>query len=193
MVVRIEPPALEHEMSETTQTTPSPEGGEKNERCAGRCAGRRRGRWGRKLFFVFFVAGLSSLPFAIAHAAGHGCHGWGPPQSADEVRDRVGRAEDRLLDKVDATDEQRARVAGVLDGLAPDLFRFHTEGREVHEDLKSALLAADAPGVEAARVDALALVDAASRRVAGAAVEIAGVLTPEQRQELAKLGERWHR
>ena len=180
-------------MSETTDTTPTPEGTEKGERCSGRCAGRRRGRWGRKLFFLFFIAGLSALPFAIAHAAGHGCHGWGPPKTAEDVRDRMGGVEDHLLDKVDATDEQRARVDGVLDGLAPDLFRYHTEGREVHEDLKSALLAADAAGVEAARVDALSLVDEASRRITGAAVEIAGVLTPEQRQELAKLGERWSR
>lgn len=186
-------------MSEPTDT-PATEPTPNNERCHGRGAhhGKRRGL--RRLFGVaFLVGGLVAIPTAIAYAGGHGMgHGCGrheAPQSAEEVREHMEKGKGFILDKIDATPEQEAKVDAVLDRLAPELFALKDDKEALHQDLRAALTAdnVDAAEVESIRKEGLALADEASRLVLGGVVEIAQVLTPDQRGELAEAAERFHK
>ncbi len=193
-------------MSEPTDT-PAPESTPKNERCHGRGAhhhhGKRRGL--RRLFGVaFLVGGMVAIPTAIAYAGGHGfghggmghgCGGHDAPQSAEDVREHMEKGKGFILDKIDATPEQEAKVDAVLDRLAPELFALKDDKESLHQDLRAALTAenVDAAEVESIRREGLALADEASRLVLGGVVEIAQALTPDQRAELAEAAEKFHR
>jgi len=90
---------------------------------------------------------------------------------------------------IDATEEQAARVQGIVDQAASDLLELAPRHRE-HHDALVALLAKDAVdrgALESLRAEELALVETASRRLAQAIADAADVLTPEQRAELVEL------
>jgi periplasmic protein CpxP/Spy len=173
-----------------------------NARCTRRHARRRRGG----LLALFLVAGvlgaLLIVPAAIAGgrmAAGMGhCgpRGWhGDAEVTEEgVRDHLGFAADRMLSRVDATDDQRDQVDAILDDLAPALLAQKLDGEGLHEQLKTALTAevVDAEALEGLRVDGLAHADETSALVLDSVVAIGQVLTPEQRGELVELAERFH-
>lgn len=137
---------------------------------------------------------LVGIPAAAYAGAGHHCGG-SSPKDAIELREHLSWGAGRMLDRVDATDEQAAQVDPVLDRVAPELFALKVEHQALREDARAALTAptVDRAQVEEIRKDAVALFDQASVTVVGAVVDIAGVLTQEQRQELAESMERWHR
>jgi Spy/CpxP family protein refolding chaperone len=105
------------------------------------------------------------------------------------------RGKGLVLGRLDATGEQEAQVDAVLDRVAPELFALKDDHEALRQDLRAALTAPsiDPAEVESIRADGLKLADEASRVVLGAVVEVARVLTPEQRAELAEAAERWHR
>lgn len=103
-------------------------------------------------------------------------HGFGYPGMA------------RVLDGVDATPEQRDQIEGIVDGLqgkiAPVLEGFGDTRQQL-----VALLGADTidgVALEKFRAERIAALDAASRQASAALVEVAQVLTPQQRAELIK-------
>lgn len=185
-----------------TETTPTPETSKTNGRCApGNCGGgHRKGRGFRRFFGAsLFVGLLVGVPLAVANAGGHhgfggGCHGKGAPQSAEEVREHLGKGAGFLLNKVDATPEQEAQVDAVLDRVAPELFALKDDKEALHQDLRAALTAPEvnADEVESIRKEGLQLADDASKIVIGGIVEIARALTPEQRTELAEAAAKFH-
>lgn len=158
----------------------------------------------RGLIFGFIAAALLGalvlVPAAIAggRAMGHfgPGHCWkGDGEISQEVvRDRMGFAADRALSRVDATDEQVAQVDAVLDGLAPALFEQGQEGRDLHEELAAALTAqeVDEEELERLRLEFLAHLDEGSAIVHSALVDVADILTPEQRVELLEIGRKLH-
>lgn len=139
--------------------------------------------------------GLFFAPRAHAFGPFHGRHGHRPPASAAEVREHMLRRVDHLLDKVDASDEQRDKVEAIVERTAPRLFEIFEGGRKVRKELKQALLAATVDKARVAKVqqDIDALANQASELGLGALTEIAEVLTPAQRKSVADELARFHR
>ncbi|MBV8603470.1 MAG: Spy/CpxP family protein refolding chaperone [Pelomonas sp.] len=101
---------------------------------------------------------------------------------------------ERMLDVADASDAQRQQIHAILMAEHKDLMAQHEEGRQLHEQ-GEALFAAptvDAQAAEALRAKGEALHDAASKRMLKARLDIANVLTPEQRTRIAHMMARQH-
>lgn len=137
---------------------------------------------------VFAVA-LASAAFS-AHAQGH----HGPGLGGDHAPGMMmfggsPRQLDRMLDGLDATDAQRAQIKQIAAAAAADLKAQRDAGRGLRE---KGMQLFTAPSVDAAAAESLrqqmsAQHDQASKRTLQAMLDVANVLTPEQR---AKLGER---
>ena len=96
------------------------------------------------------------------------------------------------LAEIDATPEQRERIAAIVKGAMNDLQASRKQHMQARRQ-SLALLAAptiDRAQLEKLRVEQMQLGDSASRRMLQAMMDSAEVLTPDQR---AKLAERWQR
>jgi len=95
----------------------------------------------------------------------------------------------KILQKVNATDAQEQQINAIVDGL----FAKHQGMAATHQQLHQQLLGAlagptvDRAAIEAVRAQGLALLDQGSKDLAKALGDIAEVLTPAQRQQLAAL------
>lgn len=122
------------------------------------------------------------------HGYGHGGMMMGMPFE--------GRGLDRMLDTVKATDPQRKQIREIADKARADMQTLHSklppgaDGQPAHPyRAMLALLAqpqVDAAGAEKLRQQLHAHHDQVSQRMLQAAVDIAKVLTPEQRATFAK-------
>lgn len=185
-------------MSETE--IPSPEPTATTEKNCAR-GHRRRGGFARKALGFFLIVGAAvGIPLAVAQASGHGgfgghCGGAKAVTSAEELRTHMDKPAGWILGKVNATDEQTAQIDAVLDRLAPELFALKAEHEEIRQDFHAALTAPQINGaeIEEIRKDGLTLADEASKVVIGGIVDVANVLDAEQRGELGKMAERWHK
>jgi len=101
----------------------------------------------------------------------------------------AGRRLDRMLDGLNATEQQRAQVRQIAQAAANDLRGQREAARGLHERAMQIFTApsVDPAAAEGLRQQMMAQHDQASRRMMQAMVDVARVLTPEQR---AKLGER---
>ncbi len=124
-----------------------------------------------------------------------GHHGHHDVQSAGELRDHMEIGADFLLARVDATDAQEAQVEAILDEVAGPAFELKLEGQDLREEVRASLDggAVDAAALESARTRGLDLADRASALALDTFVDVANVLTPEQRAELSELHQRMHR
>ncbi|MEO8836225.1 MAG: Spy/CpxP family protein refolding chaperone [Caldimonas sp.] len=106
----------------------------------------------------------------------------GPPE-------RVGRRVDVMLDGLNATDAQRTQIKQIAVATATDLKAQSQSGRALRQRAMQAFTAptVDAAAVEQVRQQMLQQHDQMSRRVTQAMLDVARVLTPEQR---TRLGER---
>jgi protein CpxP len=127
--------------------------------------------------------------FGVARAAAGGgmgfLHGHGGAMGHDFVQFRLAQA----LDKVGATDAQRAQIKTIVDaGLAK-----HQDMAAAHQQIHAQLLAAlsgatvDRAAIEAVRAQAIAKIDEGSKDLAKTLGDVAEVLTPAQRAQLAEL------
>lgn len=98
------------------------------------------------------------------------------------------RGLERMLDKIDATDEQADKLWEIAGEIRGEMWPMGREFRQTREDLAELLTAetVDAEAVEALRSERIAAIDEMSKTMTAAMVEAAEVLTPEQRAELAK-------
>lgn len=124
-----------------------------------------------------------------AHAQGH--H---RPEGAGMMLfggspERAGRAADRLLDGLNASTAQRAQIRQIAVAAAADLQAQHDTGRGLQDRAMQLFTAptVDAAAAESLRQQMTAQHEQASKRRLQAMLEVANVLTPEQR---TKLGER---
>lgn len=128
---------------------------------------------------------------AFAHGGGYG--GWhrggfaaGPldPAAVDEHLERMLK---HLYVEIDATEEQKQRLAPVVKQVAKDLLplreKMQTARKQAVELLTRDTI--DRGAIESLRAEQLQLAEQASRRVAQALADAAEVLTPAQRRELA--------
>ena len=93
----------------------------------------------------------------------------------------------RLLDRVNATPEQRTQIEQIVKANAGEMRAQREAGRALREQAMAlfAQPTVDANAVEALRQKQLAMHDAASKRMSTTMLEISRVLTPEQRKQIA--------
>jgi Spy/CpxP family protein refolding chaperone len=123
--------------------------------------------------------------------------GWGPfghgplaasgPEASEARRAWVGFAIERMLTKVDASDAQKAEVRAILEPLAAELQPVRETFVANRESMMRVLLApaVDRTELEALRSEQMDQADTVSRTLASTLADVADVLTPEQRSELA--------
>lgn len=171
-----------------TDTGPS---GQDQNAAPQRTRGRRR-RWGGALLGVaLFVVGTAS-GFAVATAQGGpwwmmgvgGHHRMNP----DKIAARVDRRVEHALTRVNATEEQRAKVSGIAKAAISDLAAQGTMPWEARGKFIELLRAdtIDPAAFEALRAEQISKADAASKRIVQAVADAASVLTVEQRRELTQ-------
>ncbi len=141
---------------------------------------------------LLVAAGFITLTGFGGGCRGHGHgHGRDPAELAAFVTDRV----DDALDDLDATPEQRTRINAVKDRMLAAGLEARGARGQTHETLLGEWKATspDAAKLHAlvdARVDAMR---ALAHQAVDAGVEVHGILTPEQREQLTRKAERWHR
>ena len=132
------------------------------------------------------VAGAAAV-VPLAAQAMPGGHG-GPGMMGGYEGHGMGRMLERMLDKVGATDAQRAQIKQITQ-LAQAYMKAQAESGRALRDNGLALMAAptlDAAAAEALRQEMLARHDQKSRRMLQTMLDIGNVLTPEQRTILAE-------
>ncbi len=157
---------------------------------------RRRG-----MFFGLFAVvalGLFAVSAAFAgpgfggHCGPHGAMGAEPEAKAAFVSEKI-------ANRADATAEQQASIEAVLVDLFTDMDALKAEKETFHAQVKDVLTAEtiDAEELQALRAQGMDKVDDASTQAVDALAEIASILTPEQRADLAddmeKMHARWNR
>lgn len=95
---------------------------------------------------------------------------------------------EHMLDLVDASDAQRAQIKQIMEAAHADLKAQHEGSRKLHEQ---GLALFTAPNIDAAAIESLrqqmsAQHELNSKRMSQAMVEVARVLTPEQRAKMAE-------
>ena len=127
---------------------------------------------------------------AFAHGGGYGWHRGGfaagplDPAAVDEHLERMLR---HLYVEIDATDEQKQRLAPIVKQAAKDLLPLRERMRAARKQAIELLTrdTIDRGAIEALRAEQLQLAEQASRRIAQSLADAAEVLTPAQRKELA--------
>ena len=143
------------------------------------------------------AAGIGIKAFAHGGAFGGGrCGGFmaGPLDSA-RVDEHLERMLKHLYVEIDATDEQKQRLAPIVKQAAKELLplrgRMHDARRKALELLTQDSV--DRAAIESLRAEQIQLAEQASTRIAQALADAAEVLTPAQRKELALRLERHRR
>ena len=140
-----------------------------------------RRSWFKKIGIA--VLGLGAIGVLGAFRGGHGHGGHDPEKMAQMVTQRL----DRILGEIEATPEQRQKITAVKDRLLEQGKALYDERRGMMQDL---LAQWRAPSIDAAAVHAK--IDARAEAMKGFAhqaadglAEVHGILTPEQREEIA--------
>ena len=166
-------------------STPSPEGASGNR-------GRRR-RWVIVAAVALPVLAVAALAGTRAVASPWGHHHWGDRDpTLEEAQQYVNRWTDHVLDRLDATEEQRAEIRLIIDEALPEMLAFRRQGRELRGEGRQLLLLEpiDRVGLDRVRAEGIELADRASARGLEVFVDITEVLTPEQREQVA---DHWRR
>ena len=95
---------------------------------------------------------------------------------------------DRVLDSINASTDQRTQIKAIASAAHNDLKTLHEQGRSLREQSATIFTQpnVDARAAETLRQQMLAQHDQASKRTMQAMLDISRVLTPEQRQAVAK-------
>jgi Spy/CpxP family protein refolding chaperone len=150
-------------------------------------------RWIKLILAAALLLGLGGVGgFAIgAHkASAFFWHGMGP-WNTEETAARVERGVNRVLSRVDATDEQKTKVTAIAKATVADLAKLGFTPGEGRLKFLQAFRAdkIEPEAIEALRAEQSTKWDAATKRIVQAVAEAAQVLTPGQRRELT---ERWY-
>lgn len=173
-------------MTDTSPTNPAPDTGCRGH---GRCGGWRGCGKVALLVLVSALAGAvlsHAIPFHHFWHHGPGFMMGGRIDPAEAERRAEGMA-DHLAREVKATDEQREKLTSIAKAAVKDLVPMRETMQAAHKQAMDLLAAPtiDAAAVEKFRTDHVAQMDQISKRMTQAIVDAAGVLTPEQRKELA--------
>ena len=175
-------------MSNTTQTSPPP---------SPDLPRRRFFRRAAVATLVTAVAGGLGLT-ALAH--GHGWGGWhrggfmGSPIDPARLDAHLERMLKHLYVEVDATEAQKLQLGPIVKAAARDLLPMRDRMREARAQAVALLSqpTVDRGALEALRAGQLQAAEQASRRLTQALADVADVLTPEQRRQIAEHVARRH-
>ena len=144
--------------------------------------------WVRK---AGMLAGVVAVSVGLAACGHHRDRLWGSDD--DGGSERIAKVVNKMFGKVDATDEQKAQITEIATRTLETLRPMKSEMRATKE-MALELLAAptiDAEKVEALRASRIVMADEASKIMTQGMIDIAAILTPEQRAEAqAKIRER---
>jgi periplasmic protein CpxP/Spy len=151
------------------------------------------------------IAGLVVLSALAGAALSRGAHHWrhyngwshamsGPIDPADVDR-RVEWMTSKLAKHVDATAEQRDKLAVIAKAAAQDMQPMRETMRDARVKARELLANAtvDRAAIETLRAGQMANADAMSKRVSTALADAADILTLDQRKALAERMEKRHR
>ena len=177
-------------MSDTAQASQTPVSGDENP---------RRGFFKRAAVAAAIAGVTAGLGIkAFAHAAGSRPWRHGGFMGADldpaTLPERLDRMLKHLYVEIDATDAQKQQLGPIVKGAAADLFPLRARMRDARHQAVQLLTQerVDRGALEALRAEQLQLADQASRRFTQALADVADVLTPDQRKQLAARIGRWH-
>jgi Spy/CpxP family protein refolding chaperone len=171
-------------MTDTTRTSqPSTAG-----------TGASRRLFGRAALATVIVGVLAGLGVtARAYAPGGWHHGGflGDPAKMDAHLDRMLK---HLYVEIGATDAQQQLLAPIVKGAAQEFLPLRAKMHEAHRRAAELLSqdTVDRAALETLRADHMRLAEQASTRFVQALADVADVLTPEQRRQLAAHIGRWH-
>ena len=159
-----------------------------------------RRRFFRRAAITAVLATVATGIGVTALAHGHGGGGWHrggfmgahlDPAKLDEHLDRMLK---HLYVEVDATDVQKLQLAPIVKAAARDLLPMRDRMRDARQQAVALLSqpTIDRGALEAVRASQLQMAEQASRRFTQALADVADVLTPEQRKQLAERAGRWH-
>jgi periplasmic protein CpxP/Spy len=142
---------------------------------------------------VLVIAGVATV-FSAHSQEHHGGPGMGGPGGMfGGPPDRMGRGLDRMLDGLGVTDAQRTQIHQIEKAAAGDMHSQHEAERSLHQRGVQIFTAptVDAAAAESLRQEMSAQREQASKRGLQAMLDIAKVLTPEQRARIgARIQER---
>ena len=158
----------------------------------------KRRKFFKRAALATLIAGVAAaIGFSAYGQEGGGC-GWhrtgfaaGPldPAAVDEHLDRMLK---HLYVEIDATDEQKQKLEPIVKQAAKDLLPLRDKARAARKQAVELLTAdtIDRNAVEALRAEHLQLAEQASKRLTQALSDVAEVLTPAQRKQIAERIER---
>ncbi len=118
-------------------------------------------------------------------------HGHGH-YTVERARDRAADTAAWVVGAVDANDEQKTAIRGIMTRTVDAVFPLVEQHRGNRQELIEMLARPqlDNEALEALRQSELRLIDEASQQLTGALTKVSQVLTPEQRQELLAMAAR---
>ena len=163
-------------------------------------SGNRR-RFFKRAAIATLIGGIAAGIGIKAFAHGGGYGGWhrggfaaGPldPAAVDEHLERMLK---HLYVEIDATDEQKQRLAPIVKQAAKDLLPLREKMQAARKQAIELLTrdTIDRGAIEALRAEQVQLAEQASRRIAQSLADAVEVLTPAQRKELAARVEKHRR
>jgi Spy/CpxP family protein refolding chaperone len=160
---------------------------------------KRRGFFKRAAIATLIGGIAAGIGFkALAQGSGCGWHGCGyasgplDPAAVDQHIDRMLK---HLYVEIDATEEQKQKLEPIVKQAVQDLLPLRDKAHATRKQAMD-LLAADTidrGAIEALRAEKLQLADQASKRFTQAIADVAEVLTPAQRKQIAERMERFGR
>jgi protein CpxP len=153
----------------------------------------KRRKFFKRAAIATLIAGLAAGIGFKAYAQGGGC-GWhgcgyaGGPMDPAAIDQHLDRMLKHLYVEIDATEEQKQKLAPIVKQAAKDLLPLRDKARDARKRAVELITAdtVDRGAVEALRAEHLQLADQASRRLTQAFADVAEVLTPAQRKQIAE-------
>ena len=147
----------------------------------------------RKLFGGMAVALAAVL--GVVALVGFGCARHGHPRDPAQVAAFVNARVDDLLDDVDATPDQRTKIHAIADRMVAAAQQAHAGHAADHATVLAQWKAdqVDRQALHALVDQRMDSLRALAHQAVDAGADAHDVLTPAQREKLAKKAERWHR